>query len=139
MNFSTYGPFVLEELASPGPEKLFDAIQAARPDLQLQYGIGVYIFASRNAVGHLIPWYVGKTKNEFGKRLIQHIRSGKFEELISEVGQLSLFLIAHVTNSGKIRKATQRTKDSAGIKAINQLEFALIGSCLSMNPNLLNK
>jgi hypothetical protein len=137
MNFSTYGPFELREMSPAGIDKLFESIK--KTDKNLQYAIGVYIVAAKDNDGELIPWYVGKTDNEFGKRLIQHFDGARFYKLAAERGPLSFFLIARVTPSGRLKKVTARMRETPGLKSIDRLEFALIGSCSSRNSELLNK
>ncbi len=137
MNFSTYGPFELSDMSSAGIIKLFESIQ--KTNKNLQYGIGVYIVAARDKDGALVPWYVGKTDNEFGKRFMQHFKGLRFYKLLAERGPLSFFLIARITPTGKLKKVTDRMRERPGLKSIDRLEFALIGSCSSLNPELSNK
>ena len=133
--FDTYGPFEMDKHDQPSFDVLFQRIQAENPELQ--HGIGVYIVAAKDASGSLLPWYVGRTWNEFGSRLVQHYRARKFAPLF-EHGPVSFFLLPRATPKGRIRQGTEHIK-RGGLKSINQLEFALIGTCLKLNPALMNK
>ncbi len=88
--FDTYGPFVLERHEDDALEEMFSHIQADRSDLQ--YGIGVYIVAAPDKTGAMIPWYVGRTWNEFGSRIIQHYKAKRFVHLF-EYGPINFFLL----------------------------------------------
>jgi hypothetical protein len=138
VKFSTYGPFQLTEMSPEGVRALFESINATKANLQ--YAIGVYIFATMDSKGKLIPWYVGKTDKGFGRRLRNHLDAGKFHHLQSDSGPISVFLIARVTPSGRLKKkVTGRTRGRSGLKSIDRLEFALIGTCLLLNTDLMNK
>ena len=137
MNFTTYGPFQLKEMSKTGIDELYQDIKTINADLQ--FAVGVYVVAAKDAKGRLVPWYVGKTGKEFGARLRQHFDAEKFHALSSKSGSLFVFLLAHVTNSGKIKKVTDSAKRGLNLTAIDHLEFTLIGSCLLKNPDILNK
>ncbi len=133
--FDTYGPFVLKAHDNDSLDELFAQIQDAEP--KLQYGIGVYIVSAEDETGAMIPWYVGRTWNEFGSRIMQHYKANKFAPLFAH-GAVNLFLLPRATPKGKVKSATDKVR-RAGLKSIRQLEFALIGTCLKLNPSLLNK
>lgn len=133
--FDTYGPFPMERHDQHAFDELFKLIKAQREDLQ--YGIGVYIVAAKDSKGSLLPYYVGRTENEFGSRLVQHFRAQKFVPLF-ENGPISIFLLPRATPRGRIRKANEQIKHD-GLKSIRQLEFTLIGACLKLNRALMNK
>jgi hypothetical protein len=137
MDFLTFGPFELEENAPDAIDKLFNDIEEAKAGLQ--YAIGVYIFAVRSGKG-LVPLYVGKTDRGFGGRIRKHLDLHRFDEHISTKQMLNIFLIARATSSKKLKKVTQKMRESKkGMKSINELEFALIGSCIELNGDLINK
>ena len=133
--FDTYGPFVLKAHDGDSLDELFLQIKAADP--KLQYGIGVYIISAPDEKGVMIPWYVGRTWNEFGSRLVQHFKAEKFIGLFGH-GPINLFLLPRATPKGKVKAATEKIRQG-GLRSIRQLEFALIGTCLKLNPRLLNK
>jgi hypothetical protein len=137
MNFLTYGPFEFEELSPEAIRQTFQDIDAAMKDLQ--YAIGVYIFAVREGKGFK-PLYVGKTDRGFGGRIRKHLDDHRFDGHISKSERLNLFLIARATSPKKLKKVTPKMRESKkGMKSINELEFALIGSCIGLNSDLLNK
>ena len=135
MNFETYGPFALREWSNEARDELYADIEAAKEGLQ--DSIGVYIVACKQGA-KLLPWYVGKTHNGFGIRLKRHFFDGPFKTAYERNGNLSLFLIARASPNGRLkeRKKGQPVKQ---LKSIDQLEFALIGTCLVQDPELLNK
>lgn len=132
MNFQTHGPFEFNEWSPEGVRAFYRVFTAERPELES--AIGVYVVAVKRGK-KLIPYYVGKTdKRSFGKRLKEHFDSGMLERLFGQFGKIYFFLIPRVTPTGKIKKPNGKVLDS-----INHLEFALIGTCLLQNPDLLNK
>jgi hypothetical protein len=138
MNFLTFGPFELEESTPDAIDALFENIEAAKNGLQ--DAIGVYIFAIRSGKKGLIPLYVGKTDRGFGGRIRKHLDDHRFDGHISKTDRLNIFLIARATSPKKLKKVTLKMRESKkGMKSINELEFALIGSCIELNPNLINK
>jgi hypothetical protein len=86
--------------------------------------------------GELVPWYVGKTDKGFGIRFRQHLAGRKLAPLFEmKVVAIRVFVIALVTSAGKLK----RKLSAAGfVRSIDRLEFALIGSCLEKNKNLIN-
>jgi hypothetical protein len=138
MNFLTFGPFELKEISAYAIDKLFVEIKAAKEGLDV--AIGVYIFARRSDRGKLIPLYVGKTNRGFGGRFIDHFEAGRFDGSLSKGDRLNIFLIALATSPKRLKKVTSNMRDSQkGMKSIDKLEFALIGSCVELNPELINK
>jgi hypothetical protein len=135
MNFATYGPYELKEWSRNGIHALFD--EAVEEQDGLNKAIGIYIISTRNRKGKLIPAYVGKTVNSFGKRFLEHYGSNKFHHLFSEKSSVHVFLIPRITGKGKFVKSTAKLKKS-GLPSIDRLEFALIGSCLAQNSELIN-
>ncbi len=136
MNFLTYGPFEFHNTSQAAIRKAF--VEINEVDKGLECAVGVYIFATRGAKNTFIPLYVGKTDNGFGERIRHHFDVNKFDESLKVMKNLSLFLIAQATPSGRLKKATKRTPPGRGLKSIDRLEFALIGSCLTKNRDLLN-
>jgi len=141
--FETLGPFELTR--KEGVVEASSLNQIWKEPRDLRYGVGVYIIASRKR-GKLVPWYVGRSDRGFASRLNRH---SIFEKIYSKVkrGSLFLFLIARVTTkTGSLKKALRRHVESgdsfrsfsAKLKSINRLEFALIGSCMAQNEDLLN-
>lgn len=143
MNFSTFGPFVIDEWSTDGLEKFWadsDRIQEALGySTGLRKAIGIYIVVVEDANGSLVPWYVGKTDNGFGIRFKQHRNATKVRSIFRIKSKaVKVFLIARITSSGKLKKVTPRMKASEGLKSIDKVEFALIGSCLAVNPKIIN-
>jgi hypothetical protein len=141
MNFSTFGPFPLQEWSKKGLREFWidtDRLQAESGYPQsLDRGIGVYLFVAELQSGELVPWYVGKTDKSFGLRFRQHLAGGrKLAPLFKmKVVAIKVFVIALVTSAGKLK----RKLSAAGfVRSIDRLEFALIGTCLSKNKNLIN-
>ena len=138
MNFLTFGPFELEEISAVAVDKLFGVVNAEKGGLA--DAIGVYIFAKRSGRGKLIPLYVGKTDRGFFRRIRPFLDKERFAGSLSKGDRINIFLIAHATSSKKLKKVTPKMRDSQrGMKSIDQLEFALIGSCIELNPELINK
>lgn len=138
MNFLTFGPFELKEISPHAIDKLFDEIKATQE--RLPEAIGVYIFAKRSGRDKLIPLYVGKTDRGFGGRIRNHLDAAIFDGSLSQGDRLNIFLIARATSPKKLKRVTPKMRASKkGMKSINELEFALIGSCIELNPKLINK
>jgi hypothetical protein len=138
MKFLTFGPFELEKNEPAAIRAFFTRIEEAKENLEK--AIGVYIFAIPNDKNELVPLYVGKTDRGFGGRIRKHLDNHKFDEHVSRQCRLNLFLIAKSTSSKKFKKVTLKMRESKkGTKSINELEFALIGSCIELNQNLINK
>jgi hypothetical protein len=96
---------------------------------------GIYIICTQHGSAPLKPWYVGQTHRRFESRFLRHLKEGKFDALtkISPNGPLQIFLIARRTPTSKPTRSARRNS-----KAIREIEFALIGACLSINKKLLN-
>lgn len=142
--FKTLGPFELKVENGQLDKTTLRAIWKGNKGLR--YGIGVYILTVQ--VGkRLIPIYVGKTNRSFGSRLGQHSIFSKVSDSF-EGKKLLLFLIPRVTSKkGDLVRAKRKFIENGegirsqvkGLKSIDQLEFALIGTCIAQNENLLNK
>jgi hypothetical protein len=132
--FETYGPFELERRHGVDEDAL-DTFwgEKVKPDLSNECGI--YIICTQYGSAPLKPWYVGQTHRRYESRFRQHLRQGKFYELEkkSPNGPLQIFLIARRTSTSKPTRSARRNS-----KAIREIEFALIGACLSVNKKLLN-
>jgi len=135
--FDTYGPYLLKAHDDEALEYFFEQIKVDNP--RLENAIGVYLVAARSSGRKWIPWYVGQTWNSFGTRIVQHYRDKKFAKLIDRFGTLQFFLLPRATQKGRVRWSSSRIKSDRGLKSIDQLEFALIGTCLKLNSHLLNK
>jgi len=132
MSFQTCGPFELDDWSSDGVDAFYAAIK--KEDPHLVTAIGVYVIAIKKGK-KLIPYYVGKTdKRSFGHRLKEHIDGEKVEPLFHQFGKVYFFLIARLTPGGRMKKPS-----SKGSNTIDRLEYALIGTSLLKNPDLLNK
>lgn len=134
--FDTYGPFVMKTHDKEGIDDLFVQIRTA--ESRLQNAIGIYVISAKSSKGVLLPWYVGRTWNEFGNRIVQHYKAKKFAWLIDEFGPITFFLLPRATPKGRVKSATEKVRLN-GLKSIRELEFMLIGTCLKLNPELLNK
>jgi len=131
MNFVTYGPFELDEWSPEGIDALYEKFEAKQKGLK--FSVGVYIVGCIEN-GVLKPWYVGKSDKNMGGRVFKHFNAF-LEDLYKKNGNLQFFLIPHITKQGRLKKSSK----NGYRKAIDRLEFALIGSCLGCNPKLLNK
>ena len=137
MKFSTFGPLHAQEWTTLGLDKLFSDAEAAKSDLSR--AMGVYIIVTRDKKGKLTPWYVGKTDKGFRRRLTQHLKSATLQALFTKPSiTVQVFLIARVTNVGRIMKMKKRAKGKKGLRSIDILELSLIGSCLNKNIDLIN-
>ncbi len=133
INFKTLGPFPLYRQGGVDLDKLdtfWGEIDGGLCDAS-----GVYIFCTQHGSSALKPWYVGQTHTRFESRFRQHERADTFGKIAqaSPNDPLQVFLIARTTASGGFKRSTKRKT-----KAIEELEFALIGACLSTNKKLLN-
>jgi hypothetical protein len=134
-HFQTYGPFPMQRRHGVD----IDALENFWAQDSLPGGLcddsGIYIICTQHGSAPLKPWYVGQTHRRYESRFLQHLRQGKFYELEkkSPNGPLQIFLIARRTSTSKPTKSARRNS-----KAIREIEFALIGACLSVNKKLLN-
>jgi len=131
--FNTYGPFSLTSHDWHDIDELYKQIQA--DEAGLQFAIGLYIVAAGSSGEHPIPWYVGITTREFGSRLVEHFKKGKFAELAAK-GSLDIHLIA-LRNNDKFVTRDEATEAQKLI--IEQIEQQLIDRCITLNEKLLNK
>ena len=131
--FDTYGPFTLASHSWDDIDLLYKQIQGDEQGLQL--AIGLYIVAARSDSGTSVPWYVGITTREFGQRLLEHFKGGKFADLATK-GELDIYLIALRNGNQFVMRdgATEASK-----LMIEQLEQQLIDHCIRLNEDLLNK
>ena len=113
-------------------------LQIKNRNSELQRGVGIYVVAAKAASGDALPWYVGRTCNELGARIVQHYESNKFRKLLHQLGPLLFFLLPRATHRGHVIVPARKDRRDL-VKPIRQLEFALIGTCLNLNPELLNK
>jgi hypothetical protein len=134
--FDTYGPFTLEKEGhhKDGIDRLYKEGFRRDETENIENGIGVYIVASENSDGELIPQYVGRTEYEFGTRLKQHFDNGKFMDLVAK-GAIKIFLLARAIEGHIVTKDEATEKD---VLLIQQLEHDLIDHCVNLNENLLN-
>ena len=131
--FDTYGPFALKAHSAGQIDDLYAKINGAAEDLES--GFGVYAIFALNDTGKLLPWYVGRTYGNFGARLKQHFDLGKFRDLDDKNG-ITIFLLARTKNGKRISSTEASGSDLA---AVSRLELLLIGTCMRLNPSLLNK
>jgi len=131
MSFQTYGPFECNDWSPDGVDAFYAVFTKEHPGLEA--AIGVYVIAVKKGK-KLVPCYVGKTDRSFGHRLKQHFDGEMLDALFHEHGKFYFFLIARVTPAGRIRKPSGRPSNT-----IDRLEYQLIGTSLSKNPDLLNK
>ncbi len=135
--FDTYGPFLLNSHDENEIDDLYKQIQA--DETGLQFAIGVYIVAACSNSDSPVPWYVGITIREFGERLIEHFKAGKFAELAAK-GPLHIHLIALRSKlSGKYVFVENGDATEEQKLIIEQLEQQLIDRCYTLNKDLLNK
>jgi hypothetical protein len=100
----------------------------------LSGAIGVYVWTVKQGARR-IPWNVGLTdKQGFSVRFVQ--KETAFLHLLRKQpdAEVEVYLLALRSKTGKFRKPT----DSQGIKANHWLETMLIGSAISVNPDLRN-
>ncbi len=134
--FDTYGPFTLTTHDDAGIEHLFDEQIKKDETRDIELGFGVYVIAAKDSDGGLVPWYVGRTHREFGKRILQHFKSGRFREL-AQRGPLNFFLLARARDGVVFKSSEARSEGST--RAVNYFEVMLIGTCIRLNAELLNK
>ncbi len=132
--FDTYGPFVLEKYDGISIDDFYRQIQNDEAK-NLQSGVGIYIVGAKADGNSLLPWYVGMTSREFGSRLVEHLKGGKFAEL-AEKGPLYFYLIA-ISKDGRVSRRDEITEQQRLI--IEQIEQQLIDHCVRRNEHLLNK
>jgi hypothetical protein len=134
-HFQTHGPFLLDRRHGVDGDALDSFWNQEGMPSGLCNESGIYIICTQHGAGPLKPWYVGQTHRRFESRFIQHLRQGKFDELAekSPNGPLQVFLIARRTSTSRPTKSARKNS-----KAIREIEFALIGACLSINKKLLN-
>ena len=135
MRFRTFGPFHVNADIENKSDDLGTKFNAAKEGLN--NASGVYIFAYREK-GRLIPIYVGKAQRQsFGSRIAQHLNGLKFADFLDDrAKKLNIFLIARVDEKDEFLFAKVAAEDEFTI--ISELEFSLIGSCIAVNPDLLN-
>ena len=132
MSFQTYGPLEFNDWSPEGVRAFYAELTKQHP--RLESAIGVYVMAVKKGK-KLVPYYVGKTdRRSFGHRRREHFDGEMLDALFHEHGKFYFFLIARVTPAGRIRKPSGRPSNT-----IDRLEYQLIGTSLSKNPDLLNK
>lgn len=100
----------------------------------LSGAIGIYVWTAKQGARR-VPWNVGLTdKQGFKGRFVQ--KETAFLRLLREQpdAKIEVYLLALRSKTGKFRKPT----DSQGIKVNHWLETMLIGSAISVNPDLRN-
>jgi hypothetical protein len=100
----------------------------------LSGAIGVYVWTVKESARR-VPWNVGLTdKQGFKERFVQ--KETTFLRLLRKHpdAKVEVYLLALRSKTGRFRKPT----DSQGIKANHWLETMLIGSAISVNPDLRN-
>jgi hypothetical protein len=135
--FETYGPFPIEKDAhnKDGIDRLYHEGFGRDVTKNIENGIGVYVVASENADGTLVPRYVGRTEDTFGGRLKRHFDKGKFFGLVGE-SRVQIFLIARAIDGCIVTKEEATEKDGL---LIQQLELDLIDHCAKLvDEKLLN-
>jgi hypothetical protein len=104
------------------------------PEAGLSGAVGVYVWTVKQD-GKRLPWNVGLTDRQgFKNRFVQ--KEATFLRLLHEQpdAEIEVYLLALRSKTGKFRKPT----DSQVINANHWLETMLIGSAISVNPNLRN-
>lgn len=105
-----------------------------RNEPALEYAHGIYVFFQKIG-SRLVPLYVGQTTDHFGKRVAYHMNKERTELFkLDKKKDIHLLLIALSTPSGKPKRKASNHDE----KAIDKLEFMLIGACLLKNPDLHN-
>jgi hypothetical protein len=150
VEYATCGPFELtRKNGRVDPKRLEDFWSKVKREknayTNLDAAIGVYIVATRIGKAAPKPWYVGRTYVGFRNRFSAHLKGETAFDRISEFapnGSLYVFLIARLNESGKFTRPRYRKVNGkhkvVSFKTIERLEFALIGSCLLRNKNLIN-
>ena len=135
MRFKTFGPFPINANIECKSEDLAKKFNAAQPELNEASGVYIFAYTKENA---LQPIYVGKAQRQsFGSRIAQHLNGMRFAEFLDDrAGTLSIFLIARVDDKDHFLRAKVDADEELTI--ISELEFSLIGTCASLNENLLN-
>ncbi len=139
VRYEVFGPFPFHpgwELSHRNAlKKFWDDLKSDGHPEDLGKAVGVYVWTIKQE-GKWIPWNVGLTsKQGFSVRFIQ--KENTFLRLISKEpgAEFEVYLLALRSKTGRFRKPTE----SQVIKANNRLETMLIGSAISVNPNLRNK
>ncbi len=144
--FTTLGPYDLGPSTSEAPfdrlSELWDSPRGKGGPIP-RLATGVYVLAVKDR-GKLMPVYVGKSDRGFAKRLHSHTIFSQVAK--SYLGMtVYLFLLARVTPKKKSYVTMKKIERSDGegfqvkrSRANTELEFMLIGSCLRLNPELLN-
>jgi hypothetical protein len=153
IKFDTFGPLLLsraDQIVTADELRTFSkALEGEKTGLSK--AIGVYVFGLKDSKGEIVPWYVGKSDKGFSRRFDEHSK-GRGENLYEKLakrmptGDLQVFLIARLTPSEKFMKAKtaksktgSKRKRTKPVKSIDRLEFALIGTCLAKNQDLINR
>jgi hypothetical protein len=98
--------------------------------------VGVYVWTIKKN-GKRIPWNVGLTDRQGFKRRFKQKENGFLRfRLIQPDAKFEVYLLVLRSNTGRPRRATQ---SKAGLKVNNWLETMLIGSSITVNPDLRNK
>jgi hypothetical protein len=97
---------------------------------------GCYIFVLKAGRGAK-PWYVGlSAKGCFKGEVLAHHKIVLMNEMmVGRKGTLLVYLLGHMTPSGRFRKKPIGGKSNQ----VRFMENALISMCLRRNPDLLNK
>jgi hypothetical protein len=139
LRYEVFGPFRLHtsgEMSHRQALRQFwaDRVKDESPE-GLMGAIGVYVWTTKQD-GRRVPWNVGLTDRQgFRERFVQ--KEASFLRLLRAQpdAEIDVYLLALRSKTGKFRKPT----DSKVIKANHWLETMLIGSAISINPDLRNK
>ncbi|MBB5058610.1 hypothetical protein HDF16_003324 [Granulicella aggregans] len=139
LRYKVFGPFPFRTNSESTHRDALNAFWVERNNDKTPEGIanaiGVYVWTVKQGRKR-IPWNVGLTdKQGFRKRFEQ--KETTFLRFLREDphAQFEVYLLALQSKTGKFRRPT----DSLGIKANHWLETMLIGSAISVNPDLRNK
>jgi|SRR5665213_1462887 len=135
--FETFGPYSIKRING---HVAADDLRAFWSSLQeqekgLAEAIGVYIIAAKTRGSNAKPWYVGKTDRGFRKRIDQHWKLFATLADRAPIGDLQLYFLARVTSS----KGSFRKPGKDDLPSVGRLETMLIGSCLTLNEEVINQ
>jgi|GEM_PF-2256796 len=138
--YEPYGPFKVpleSGRISKNLKKFWEEVDTQKSGLP--EAVGCYIFAVKRASAS-IPFYVGKTvRLGFNKEVFQPSKELQVALLGTlENGDVELYLIPRVTNTGKPRGKYGGNVRQSHDGKIAMLEELLIGLALAKNPDLGN-
>ena len=139
VRYEVFGPFTFRPSAEGNHREALKQFWEDRKHDKSPEGlsgaIGVYVWTIKQGKKR-VPWNVGLTDRQgFGRRFAQ--KEASFLKLLATNpgAELEVYLLALKSKTGRFHKPTE----SGRINANHWLETMLIGSAISVNPELRNK